>query len=89
MAVDRDSPHTLVFYESPHRLKAFLEDALIVYGDRQAAVANDLTKMFESVERGRLSDLLQIHAAKEGRGEYTVGIGGAGDEIAVEPDDEV
>jgi 16S rRNA (cytidine1402-2'-O)-methyltransferase len=43
LAVDQNSPHTLVFYESPYRLAAFLQDALAVYGDRPAALANDLT----------------------------------------------
>jgi 16S rRNA (cytidine1402-2'-O)-methyltransferase len=88
MAVDQNSPHTLVFYESPYRLKAFLEDALVVYGDRQAAVANDLTKMFESIERGRLSQLIEIYTSKDGRGEYTVVIAGAGDEPAPDHDNE-
>ena len=36
---DRESPHTLVFYESPHRLAGLLADALAVYGDRPAALA--------------------------------------------------
>jgi 16S rRNA (cytidine1402-2'-O)-methyltransferase len=45
LAVDQNSPHTLIFYESPYRLVAFLEDALTVLGDRPAAVANDLTKI--------------------------------------------
>src|SRR5215472_486551 len=58
LAVDRESPHTLIFYESPYRLRAFLADALAVYGDRQVAVANDLTKLFERVDRGRLSELI-------------------------------
>ena len=46
--MDAASPHTLIFYESPYRLRAFLQDALAVYGDREAAIANDLTKMFEA-----------------------------------------
>ena len=78
-AVDGASPHTLIFYESPYRLKAFLEDALEVYGDRQAAVANDLTKMFEKVQRGSLSELIEMTAEEEPRGEYTVVISGAVD----------
>lgn len=76
LQVDGHSPHTLVFYESPYRLKAFLEDALFVYGDRQAAVANDLTKMFETVLRGSLSELIQQVTATEPRGEYCVVIAG-------------
>src|SRR5258708_11260784 len=50
LAVAVDSPHTLIFYESPYRLQAFLADALLVYGAREAAVANDLTKLFERVD---------------------------------------
>lgn len=72
MAVDRDTPHTIIFYESPYRLEAFLRDALEVYGDREAAVAHELTKMFESVERGPLSDLIQKVSASKPRGEYVI-----------------
>jgi 16S rRNA (cytidine1402-2'-O)-methyltransferase len=78
LQVDRDSPHTLLFYESPYRLKAFLADALEVLGDRGAAVANDLTKMFEKVDRGSLSELLRRFEETAPRGEYTVVIAGAG-----------
>lgn len=74
--VDAQSPHTLIFYESPHRLKAFLEDALVVYGDRRAAAANDLTKMFERVDRGLISELIEKFTSEEPRGEYTVVIAG-------------
>ncbi len=77
LAIDRDSPHTLIFYESPHRLRDFLADALAVYGDRPAAVANELTKLFESVRRGLLSELIAQLAETEPRGEYVVVIGGA------------
>lgn len=77
LEVDRNSPHTLIFYESPHRLKEFLTDALAVYGDRPAAIANELTKLFESVRRGRLADLTASLDEAEPRGEYVVVIGGA------------
>jgi 16S rRNA (cytidine1402-2'-O)-methyltransferase len=80
LEVDLASPHTLIFYESPHRLIAFLEDALAVYGDRRAAVANDLTKLFETVIRGTLSACIARLAAEEPRGEYTVVIEGAPEE---------
>ena len=77
LAVDRESPHTLIFYESPYRLAELLADALAVYGDRPAAVANELTKMFESVRRGTLSELIASLAGEEPRGEYVVVIAGA------------
>jgi len=77
MAVDAASPYTLIFYESPYRLHAFLQDALQVYGDRPAAVANDLTKKFEQVDRGLLSELLPLYAGQKLRGEFTVVIAGS------------
>jgi 16S rRNA C1402 (ribose-2'-O) methylase RsmI len=73
-----------VFYESPYRLAAFLEDALAVYGDRQAALANDLTKFYETVQRGMLSDLLAAVGEGKVKGEYVVVIAGA-DGIALTP----
>ena len=79
LQVDAESPHTLVFYESPYRLAAFLEDALEVYGDRQAAVANDLTKMYERVDRGLLSELHAMVEGKKLKGEYVVVITGKDD----------
>lgn len=79
LEIDKDSPHTLVFYESPYRLKAFLSDAQHVYGDRQAAVANELTKLYESMLVGRLSELLLRLDEDKIRGEYVVVIAGAGD----------
>ncbi len=77
LAVDAQSPHTLIFYESPYRLAAFLADALAMYGDRPAAVANDLTKLYERVERGSLSSLAASMTGTQLKGEYIVIIGGA------------
>jgi 16S rRNA (cytidine1402-2'-O)-methyltransferase len=48
---------TLVFYETPHRLAHALADALEVLGEREAAVARELTKLHEEIVRGRLSEL--------------------------------
>jgi 16S rRNA (cytidine1402-2'-O)-methyltransferase len=79
LAADLESPYTLVYYESPYRLEAFLEDALAVFGDRQASVSNDLTKMFESTLRGSLSELVTRFKAEKIRGEYTVVIAGKPD----------
>jgi 16S rRNA (cytidine1402-2'-O)-methyltransferase len=77
LAVDATSPHTLVFYESPYRLAAFLRDALEVYGDRPSALAHELTKIHESVQRGPISELLASVEQNGARGEYVVVIGGA------------
>jgi 16S rRNA (cytidine1402-2'-O)-methyltransferase len=75
-AIDRTAPHTLVFYESPYRVEASLRDALEVYGDRNAALANDLTKRFEQVQRGSLTQLLQEVAGKTLKGEFILLIAG-------------
>jgi 16S rRNA (cytidine1402-2'-O)-methyltransferase len=48
---------TLVFYEAPHRIAHALSDAREVLGEREAAVARELTKLHEEVARGRLSVL--------------------------------
>ncbi|MBC7930182.1 MAG: 16S rRNA (cytidine(1402)-2'-O)-methyltransferase [Rubrivivax sp.] len=48
---------TLVFYEAPHRIAHTLADALETLGEREAAVARELTKIHEEIVRGRLSEL--------------------------------
>jgi 16S rRNA (cytidine1402-2'-O)-methyltransferase len=75
--VDAVSPHTLIFYESPYRLKAFFQDALAVFGNRRVAIANDLTKLFESVYRGSLEECLVYLETADLRGEFTIVISGA------------
>ncbi len=77
LAVDEQSPHTLIFYESPYRIESFLQDALAVYGDRQAALANDLTKLHERIWRGKISELITEVQTEKPRGEYIVLIAGA------------
>ncbi len=75
LEAEKESPHTLVFYESPYRIGKFLQDAIDVLGDRPAALAKELTKMFESVKRGQLSELLAGLPEKL-KGEYVVVIEG-------------
>lgn len=70
-------PRTIVCFESPKRVRAMLEEALGVLGDRQAAVARELTKLHEEVLRGRLSELPALLDAATLKGEIVVVIGGA------------
>jgi 16S rRNA (cytidine1402-2'-O)-methyltransferase len=71
-----DLGHTLVLFESPHRLLASLEDALAELGDRPAALARELTKLHEEVLRGRLSELLEeVRSRPALKGEFVVVIG--------------
>lgn len=88
LEVDRESPHTLIFYESPYRIGKFLEDALVVYGDRQAALANDLTKMFETLQHGKISELIEYASKADLRGEYVVVIAGVDAKKVLDDDEE-
>jgi 16S rRNA (cytidine1402-2'-O)-methyltransferase len=71
-------PGTLMLFEAPHRLPEMLVDAAAVLGERQAVVARELTKMFETVRRGPLPELAATFA-EEGppKGEIVVLIGEA------------
>jgi 16S rRNA (cytidine1402-2'-O)-methyltransferase len=66
-------PGTLIFYEAPHRLAETLNDAYEILGEREAAVARELTKLHEEIRRGRLSELTAGYAdQKDIRGEIVV-----------------
>lgn len=71
----REIPATLAFYEAPHRLAKSLIDCLEILGDREAAVARELTKLHEEIHRGRLSQLAEEFAANGARGEIVIVIG--------------
>ena len=73
---DKDMPHTQVFFESPVRIQKSLEVALEILGDREAAVCIELTKKFERVSRGYLSNLLNEFSDRKVKGEVTIVIAG-------------
>lgn len=70
-------PVTLVFYESPQRLAGTLADMAEVFGPRQAAVARELTKRFEDVQRGDLVALHKNYSDAEPKGEIVLVVAGA------------
>ena len=71
-----DLGHTLVVFESPHRILKSLEDAIEEMGDRPAALGRELTKLHEEVLRGRLSEIRDELASRPSiRGEITLIIG--------------
>ncbi|MGQ0677622.1 MAG: 16S rRNA (cytidine(1402)-2'-O)-methyltransferase [Rhodospirillales bacterium] len=78
LAALKSVPGSLVFYESPRRLAACLADLAAELGEREAAVARELTKRFEEVRRGRLGALAAHYAAAGApRGEVVVVVGPA------------
>ena len=70
-------PRTLVVYESPNRLVDMLLDARAELGERQVAVACELTKLYEEVWRGGMSEAIAHFQMNAPQGEYVVVIGGA------------
>jgi 16S rRNA (cytidine1402-2'-O)-methyltransferase len=82
---------TMVFFESPHRTEVSLRAMADVLGaDRPAAVCRELTKTYEEVARGGLAELVEWAAGQEQgvRGEVTIVVGGATDELRTyAPDD--
>jgi len=69
----RDLGATLVFYETPHRIAHALAEAREVLGEREAAVARELTKLHEEIVRGRLSELAaRFSAENAARGEMVL-----------------
>ena len=82
LAALAQEPRTMVFFEAPHRLDKTLMAMAEAFGtDRSAAVCRELTKTYEEVRRGPLSELA-AWAAEGVRGEITVVVGGASPVVA-------
>jgi 16S rRNA (cytidine1402-2'-O)-methyltransferase len=78
----RALPWTLVIYEAPHRVTAVVHDLLAVLGDRRLAAARELTKRFEEVFRGTVSELQAHLAVHRPRGEFTLVVEGASGNVS-------
>ncbi len=71
-------PHTLIFYQSPHRLTAFIHELIAAMGDRPAVLARELTKLHEEFIRCPLSQMAtQLETRDKIRGECTLLVNGA------------
>lgn len=74
-------PGTLVFFESPHRVAEALADLYAVLGERDAAMARELTKHFETVRRGSLGELAGVLAQEPApKGEIVLLVGPPSDD---------
>jgi len=74
------SPATILFYESVHRIDATLADLAAEFGaGRQLVAARELTKLYETIYRGTVSEVIDQLAADpgSGKGEYTLVVAGA------------
>jgi len=74
-----EEKRTLVFYESPNRLRAALQDLLEICGDREIVVTRELTKVFEEVIRGEITHVLTVLNGRQIKGEITLLVSGKRD----------
>ena len=68
----KNEERTIIFYETPHRLKRALKDMLEILGDRKIVIARELTKKYEEIIRGKLNLVLSEMNTKEIKGEITL-----------------
>jgi len=74
-----DEERTAIFYEAPHHLKETLHHMLDILGDRQAALARELTKKYEEIRRGSISELIAGFESSEPKGELVIVVSGVRD----------
>ena len=67
---------TIVFYESPYRVRKLLEEIREFIGDRRVSASRELTKKFEETVRGTCSELIEHFGKSEPRGEFVVTVEG-------------
>jgi len=72
----KDDPRTQIFYESPKRLLATLQDIMALLGNRFVVAARELTKVYEEVVRGDVAQVLRAFAGKTVKGEITLIVAG-------------
>jgi 16S rRNA (cytidine1402-2'-O)-methyltransferase len=71
----KDFSSTLIFYESPHRIQKFLNEAFQVFGARSIVIAREMTKRFEEVYRGPLLEDSTKISLRSWKGEFVIIVG--------------
>lgn len=79
-------PHTMIFYEAPHKLRRTLKDFYELLGDRKIVLARELTKRYEEIIRTTLSDAVELYREKEPKGEYVLVLEGKAEMPQAEED---
>ncbi len=71
-----ESKETLIFYESPHRITETLKDILDILGDREIVLTRELTKIYEEILRGKISEIQNQIGERKLKGEITLAVEG-------------
>ena len=74
----KDYEYTMIFYEAPHRIMKTLNMMLEVFGDRDISISREITKKFETVYRGKLSDVIRNVSEK---GEFVIVVSGCEEKV--------
>jgi len=77
----KTEPRTIIFYESPNRVKKTLNDLYLAFGERKVVISRELTKKFEQIIRGRLSNVTKESEKIILKGEFVLIIEGLSREI--------
>ena len=85
----KEEEKTVVFYESPARHLAALQDMYDVLGDREIVIAREMTKMFEEIKYGKISGFLNNRAQGKTKGEFTIILKGKEKEPLAFTDEEI
>jgi len=75
----KNNKYTMIFYEAPHRINKTLDDMLEIFGNRQISISREITKKFEEVYRGTISEVKE--ETKEIKGEIVIVVSGNKEEI--------
>lgn len=76
----KDEQRTLIFYEAPSRLLKTLRDMEEIFGDRRIVITRELTKKFEEIIRGLLSEVINELEDRKLKGEFTIVVAGENEE---------
>ncbi len=72
----KNYPVTIIFYEAPHRIIEMLESLKYIFGDRKVSIAREISKMYEEIYRGTISEVIDELNSQEIRGEFVVVVEG-------------
>jgi len=78
----KNYPVTIIFYEAPHRIIEMLESVREICGERKIAVSREISKLYEEIYRGTISDVIEELNSNEIRGEFVVVVEGSTKEVS-------